>query len=138
MAQVDETQFMRLENRVSQVERRIDREEKRHDDYVSWAIKFDARLTSLSNLVGTKFAELMGLIDSVSRRTKLRSLPRYSTDDSEEISGMTDMESVKTKAREQREIIRHARKLTRLLTILIPAVAAAGAAVGELLRWLGR
>lgn len=138
MAQVDETQFARLENRVAQVERRVDREEKRHDEYVSWAIKFDARLTSLSNLVGSKFAELMGLIDSVSRRTKTRSLPQYLPDDSDEITGVNDPESLRAKAREQREIIRHARKLTRLLTVLIPAVAAAGAAVGELLRWLGR
>lgn len=129
--------LLRLENRIAQVERRTDRLEQRYGEIIDWMLKIDARITSLSRELGSKFAELLGAIDSVSRRSKIISR-NYSDEDCEEITGVTDSTELQRKAREQREIIRHTRKLTRVLTMLIPAMSVLGAALWELLRFLLR
>lgn len=125
----------RLENRVAHLERRTDRLDVQHQEYVNWLSRIDARITSLSRELGSKFAELLGAIDSVSKRSKSNSR-NYSTDDAEEITAITDYGTLKDKAREQRDMIVHIRSLTRVLKLLLPVVTVLGAAAWELLRFL--
>lgn len=133
MSQTEETTILRLENRVAQVERRTERIELNHRDYVDWLGRIDAKMNSLSRDLGSKTAQLMGAIDSVSRRSKLQS---YSQIDAEEITGINDSEMLKQTARQQRELIKHAYRIRRALIALIPVMGGVGWALAELLRFL--
>jgi len=133
VSQTEETTILRLENRVAQVERRTERIELNHRDYVDWLGRIDAKMNSLSRDLGSKTAQLMGAIDSVSRRSKLQS---YSQIDAEEITGINDSEMLKQTARQQRELIKHAYRIRRALIALIPVMGGVGWALAELLRFL--
>lgn len=128
---VVEARFKLIESRLQEGEGRFERIEKGQRSHFEGLQTLNKRLDDGERRQGQRHAELMGSVEGIRRKAEKVRYPTYSDEDADAISDVTDIEEVRKKARQQRDIVKHTRRVARGG---IPIAIVIGGVIWELIK----